>query len=1327
MNDNQELSGDPARQAVASLSGVAYQAWASIDAWLRLGENELIFLEGAEDFDRVGGDGPDTATQVRHTSASISLGNAKALKALEDFWGVVARNADRVVHTHYLTTSGVAEERDGSFGGLAGIHAWSAARTQGALATSISEYLQQKLPLNSVLRGFLAAATVHEVQNQLLKRFSWFMEQPGLEVLERGIEERLIVLLAAMRRPTRYAEKIKPLLESRYWKAVTDKRPEFRRLSRADLLQIVDEALTTYLPVPIENAHLINLSVVQPGFTLLDLLSRKAPTPPQPLLKRSSLTSEVQQRIEQRGALLLSGGVFKGKTTMAQLVARATVPDAWWLPVTDKPQEQVDLLLLALAQQVEQDGFPALVVIDDIELTAQSYRVFGGSLALVIQRATRSGRSVLLTAQGTSTSAASFSVIPQLAMLDIPAFTANEIADAAVAMGCSVDVAPAVASLVELRTLGHPKLVQVRLVDLAKSGWMVANVTEFVQDSPGTSDAKDLARQLFADSVPPRVATLAYSASEAMTLLHRDVLLALAEGYGLQNAGDIIDQLNGTWLESVETHWFRVTPLLKGAAVRVWSQAAIRTNHLRLHDAFLSKGTLSPAEAGALLYHAYFAQSWGNVSIHSLRFQMLQNRTTEKPLYQALFWLPHISLVPGSHIAGDPVSGATLRSLQFRVAVALESSTLPAVCARWVEEVEAIPVEELKESLRSLMLGSFLSAETKNIPLEFRLKAVEEMPALEGQVGALAASGLVGAFAGEMENGGIPVNASPVSVMLFLASRWVRDEQALRQWLLWLDERASEETRHRFDEMLVWPMTQILGAVVQGAWSTVHESVVDWSTWVTLFDDILDYARRRGSPRFGTEAAKAKSIILCENLNRPDDALAVLQDAESLFGASPVLEEQKANVLFHGQDDEQVLQIWERLATDASSALNDPFAWRRAAISASRLGRFAEAARLFGLGAAATGDRGFELTQFAMRVDGALCEFRAENLQAAVVALSSAVKSLPAAAAQDGDRQWEAVSRVSSEVCRIIDARANLSAPALVGIGDVSSPALMAKEASDGQEFRYFHLRAQIARLAAQHAVQRDAMAIQIRDLLAAPYMFIRLEASQAAITQSLYEAGVGFAEALVAFDRVSAQMSSAGKDREALLRRDDGPAQMGTLGFPLPVLLISAAWSTSERLVDRLTQWEAHFESNGIPASAASVRELKRGALIDPDRLSAAVRDRDENAFYRCGAAIALLLIERQPAQRLQLQGFLLSALAADGQAQLEAVWNLAVARWLAIEWEQVAENKFLLTRPAMTQPSLKAATKEVRLGICGVAKLMAAAHEAMGLALPTSLRALC
>ena len=159
---------------------------------------------------------------------------------------------------------------------------------------------------------------------------------------------------------------------------------------------------------------------------------------------------------------------------------------------------------------------------------------------------------------------------------------------------------------------------------------------------------------------------------------------------------------------------------------------------------------------------------------------------------------------------------------------------------------------------------------------------------------------------------------------------------------------ATEEIRQQFDAMLEWPFVQDLGAFVVGAFAAVHEKTKNWEQWLDMLQRVEEYAIRHQSPRFGREAAKTKAIILTEYLSRSEHALKVLEEAEATFGPSPVLMEQRANVLFQTNDDEIMLEIWSQLISDPKSRNTlDPYAYRRAGMSAARLKQFEKAALIF--------------------------------------------------------------------------------------------------------------------------------------------------------------------------------------------------------------------------------------------------------------------------------------------------------------------------------------------------------------------------------------------
>jgi hypothetical protein len=152
-NQPPPLAGDPRRQAAPSIRGTVYQAWWSIDAWLRLtDDNTVIYLEGAEDFDVVREDGGAIAAQIRNTSQPISLGTQKARQALEAFWKVACVEPHRRVDLHYLTSSPAALEMDSDFGGITGIEAWRIARTDREMASRIGKS-EAASALGAFLRG----------------------------------------------------------------------------------------------------------------------------------------------------------------------------------------------------------------------------------------------------------------------------------------------------------------------------------------------------------------------------------------------------------------------------------------------------------------------------------------------------------------------------------------------------------------------------------------------------------------------------------------------------------------------------------------------------------------------------------------------------------------------------------------------------------------------------------------------------------------------------------------------------------------------------------------------------------------------------------------------------------------------------------------------------------------------------------------------------------------------------------------------------------------------------------------------------------------------
>jgi hypothetical protein len=690
-----ELQGQARRQAVPSITGTVYQAWCSIDSWLQLAEaDQVIFLEGAEDFDIVTTQGA-VAVQVRHTDASVSLGTSKAKEAVNQFWALAQREARRRVDYHYLTTSPTSRERDADFGGLSGIEAWRIASTSEDVAASVGRYLLQHLDGQSSLGQFLSSARPSALQERLFQRFHWMTDQPDMEAVKRSVDERICVLLHTKGRSVALARDVRNRLESHFWTVITRSASNERRLTFGELLQLVETATTTLLPVPIDRFADL-LGALRPGAGLLRLLRDKVPTPPAPLIARRELVGRIEEMIRQRRSVLLTGTVFKGKTTVAQLVAGSLCPDAWWMNVTARTIDQVDSLLLALAGEIDGGVCPAVVVIDDLDIAPSAHRAYRDSLALVLHRARASGRAVLISAQGSAIDDGGLEGWEGFEIVPIPEITPTEVSALCIQEGCHEADAGFWGAAVYALTAGHPKLVQVRVAELSEQLWPEPTPTYIGAASAASDSVRLTSRRLLDDAWPQEVVELLYCWSECTIALHRSVVIKLAELVGgVRNPGDVLDRLTGKWIDCVEGEWFRTTPLLAGVAAAVWSPEKRAIAHARIHDAIFAKNPFSPAEAAALVYHAFIAREPYRLTMACMNLRVLEDDGAREAVERNLLWMPFVALEPGQRPAADAIAGSAFRMLQFSVGVTVDAEVLPRIAQRWIEETAIVPHPEM--------------------------------------------------------------------------------------------------------------------------------------------------------------------------------------------------------------------------------------------------------------------------------------------------------------------------------------------------------------------------------------------------------------------------------------------------------------------------------------------------------------------------------------------------------------------------------------------------------------------------------------------------------
>lgn len=191
---------DVSRQATASLRGYAYQLHASAAAWVKLGIDDQLYLEVAEDYAELlrqpeAIDHVLQATQVKDTreSGSVTLNSPDVLDAIEALYRLRVSNPGRPARLVFLTTSNIGRERrDALPSGVAGLSAWNASASGGSVEEIRGALLQRAL--SDDLRAMVAQSSPEQLREKLLSALTFACGAQNWRSLEESSRQALVAL-----------------------------------------------------------------------------------------------------------------------------------------------------------------------------------------------------------------------------------------------------------------------------------------------------------------------------------------------------------------------------------------------------------------------------------------------------------------------------------------------------------------------------------------------------------------------------------------------------------------------------------------------------------------------------------------------------------------------------------------------------------------------------------------------------------------------------------------------------------------------------------------------------------------------------------------------------------------------------------------------------------------------------------------------------------------------------------------------------------------------------------------------------------------------------
>ncbi|CAI0974826.1 Uncharacterised protein [Serratia entomophila] len=941
------------RDATDSIRGYVYQIYQSVLAWVTLKDDEVLFLECAEDFD-IYSDQTVISTQVKDLTSKLTLRSTDVVAALNNFWSLQQDNPHHDIKLRFLTTASAGLEKGTPFGPeQKGLEYWCRCQSNRALIPPLREFLTT-LQLSPGLKAFLRSSSDEALHTQLLLRINWDLGTKNKYALQLAIEDKLKIHGHYYRTNTYYSCQAL----AHFLKHVVDilSIKGHKPLSRADFYTVFDTATTESIP----KSQLEALRNSSPLQQLADSndsgsLTRLWSTPypfgaPLPVvtgaLRRHALVDKIYNHLSASRVIFLYGSSGTGKTNLAALLA-ATSSERWeWGGFRDRRPEYIQETLIRAALEVNTRSQPSFLVLDDLDLSDVAN--YERELIALIFAITQNNGMVIVTGQKRPP----LSLFPALWITSdseqiIPYFDRQEIHELITLHGLwESDKVTAWSQRIYASTQGHPQLVHARVRTLSNHGW---KTTEEDISSPEDIERIRLdARNRLMKMFPSDAARiLAYRLSIITGRFRRSLALALSNTPPpVMLPGEIFESLVGPWIEKEGTDLYRISPLLIGAAQNVFADRDVRAIHLNVANSILSQKVLNEDELSGAFWHAYSAKD-KELTVHLASLIIKEGEQAMPYLRESMFWFTEVALSPGATVMDDKLSTELiLRLLQFRLNASLSQHARALINIQIIEEIVANGRAKNKKNFFSAMAYTLILSN-----LDVNIPATTVVRMLDNLMDETAETTLDEAFRKSSANIDIPDVRHPSRELFLFQAIRVNGLEDLRELIIALDQ--LEENKRQMLLALCDSDSDFPNMLIrQACWKDVEAISTNIQESLSVLRFTESKAREWNVKRLSVACYAAIASIYDEYAEAPGDALAALDEADKVFGDDALLVNQRAKVLCRAERYEDALASFSHaLLLPGLDKVNYVTSCRDAGIVAAKLNDWACASKFFRQGA----------------------------------------------------------------------------------------------------------------------------------------------------------------------------------------------------------------------------------------------------------------------------------------------------------------------------------------------------------------------------------------
>jgi hypothetical protein len=942
---------DARREANDSIAGTLYQAWRAVHEWIQLGEDEELYLEGAEDIDSLR-KGEATLIQLRRTTASVSLNSAKILEGIGHYWTHARNNPDRRVRYRYSTIAGVAKEQGQPFDDdRPGLELWRLARTADdasvwrPIVGRISRVLSRDQRLPKDLREFLSTSSVDDIRQLLFVPVEFDTWASDIEQVKRDVERAVVRYGRPMGVAPVSSLRAIPALLQRVLEASAD--PRDRRLQFVDFATVFSVA-TSY-PVPPDR---LIVGETQTGERVLlaqeDVLTSLPPMTPH-YFRRGAVIIILGERLSTSRAAFIIGSSGKGKSQVA--LDHASLAGGHWrlLDLRDCDTAEIERRLRsARASLLRAHDIPN-VIIEDMNIRGDSTRAVR-ALSDLLTLVREAGAQLVVTSYSAPTRPMFDALrLSENDVLSIPDFSEEEIRALLIERGAPTERSLPLAKAVWLQSDGgHPTFVDVRAEYLRRHHFPELSVNDVLQTPDDIVGERERVRRFIA-VLDQQEQSLLYRISLSLGPLLREHLVKVGaaeippDGV-VRHPGAILDRLIGPWLELQSSGRLRVSPLIKDAAIRATDTDWVKAAHEALGHALLAVQPVDVRDAVNALMHAIAAEDQPTVLRVLIGFVMEQDPAFWRSLSQAASWFSAI----GIDVAPIPaLQGALvvtfLRAAQYRIANVTQDGD---IARRIVEHFdrEITDADALATKLRLVFYGTVMArpAESGAVMMTRAfsfLSSADDVANDDPKTFQEVMNGL--GVSGPEDKDLLRWAGS----LVFAATKTTED---LRAIVTELEDRGEAFAR-RFlgwlnDTTIAWR-----GVVASVIVSERNSEEPNFAALIDVLQRISRLAARSELQQLAVDAIASAASVAAEQKDDPAGADSIIATAENELGATARLIRARAIARHAAGSWEEALTLFMRSFQELQREADDPelpLDMRLAANAAGNIGQFRRAQSL---------------------------------------------------------------------------------------------------------------------------------------------------------------------------------------------------------------------------------------------------------------------------------------------------------------------------------------------------------------------------------------------